>query len=787
MIADPVTIIETALHAAGKNVKRRGDNLNAQCPAHDDGSPSLSVAPGTQGRDVLLYCHAGCKADDILVALNLQWTDFGEPRDTIEHTWQYHDEHGTLAYEVVRKPGKKFLQRRPVGNDWEWNLKGVERLIYRLPAVIIAVGRSEPIWITEGEKDADRLVAEGVCATCNSGGAGKFTSSMADLLRGAVSVTIVADRDQTGADHAAEVAKLLDDRDIPNRVVQAAEGKDAADHFAFGHDIDDFVEVHEDGWPDPLPLTPTGSVMPFPVDVLPQWIRQHVQQVADELQAPVDLPAQLSITALSLLFSKRYKVHVKSTWFEPLCTYLATALDPTVGKSPAVAKVLGPIKKYERYLIESSTGERDDRSTIRKVIQKEYEKAINAGNTTDAYTIAAELRDKPEIHEPRLIADDVTPEKLAILMERQGGRLAIVSTEGDLFNMMAGKYKDTSDLAIYLKSWSADDHVTDRVNRETVVLTEAHLTIGITVQPAVLRRVARNEEMRELGLSARFMFSIPPDHVGYRDLSRPTTWDERVAENYGERIIECARLAAATNGDVHTLKMSAEAAGLFTTFRQDMETRRRRDGDLETLRAWSGKMESTVARIAGLFHLADFKDADTEIDWDTVRRAITIGFYWITHAKIVEGLWAADPTLIMADTLVDWIERKKLSEFTLRDAYRSNKAMFPAARDAVDPLEILTERGWIRTDSDLAASVGVRGVESPRLTVHPRLSSFRNNHGTHGTHGPKESNQELPTYLYPLAPHGVGDMRAMSAMTPGPSEPTATTERDPDPDDLDQF
>ena len=46
----------------------------ARCPAHDDRSPSLSVRELSDGR-VLVHCHAGCGATDIVDSIGLSLTD----------------------------------------------------------------------------------------------------------------------------------------------------------------------------------------------------------------------------------------------------------------------------------------------------------------------------------------------------------------------------------------------------------------------------------------------------------------------------------------------------------------------------------------------------------------------------------------------------------------------------------------------------------------------------------------------------------------------------------------
>jgi len=57
-----------------KKKKNQGEGYLACCPAHDDQTPSLSVTPKPDG-SVLVFCHAGCKTEDVLAAVGLKFHD----------------------------------------------------------------------------------------------------------------------------------------------------------------------------------------------------------------------------------------------------------------------------------------------------------------------------------------------------------------------------------------------------------------------------------------------------------------------------------------------------------------------------------------------------------------------------------------------------------------------------------------------------------------------------------------------------------------------------------------
>lgn len=229
-------MIDTVLDAL-ESFRKSGDGFIARCPAHQDRNPSLSITEGVDGR-VLVKCHAGCTTEAIVTALHLSMRDLMPPRAERERhivaTYDYTDADGTLVYQVVRFDPKDFRQRRPDGNgDWIWNLRGVDRVLYHLPDVQAAIAAGDTIWIAEGEKDADTLRAQGVTATTNPQGAGKWNPAYTRQLHGA-EVVIVADADDPGRAHARAVENALHDVATVQAVVEPAHGKDATTHIASG-------------------------------------------------------------------------------------------------------------------------------------------------------------------------------------------------------------------------------------------------------------------------------------------------------------------------------------------------------------------------------------------------------------------------------------------------------------------------------------------------------------------------------------------------------------------------
>jgi hypothetical protein len=144
--------------------------------------------------------------------------------------YDYRDEQGQLLFQCVRFEPKDFSQRRPDGRGgWIANLRGVRRVLYRLPQIIAA----NSVLVAEGERDVHSLEGLGFVATCNPMGAGKWRGEFSEILRGKA-IAIFGDNDEAGRRHVEQVVQSLSGKASSIRVVPIPVGKDVSDWIAAG-------------------------------------------------------------------------------------------------------------------------------------------------------------------------------------------------------------------------------------------------------------------------------------------------------------------------------------------------------------------------------------------------------------------------------------------------------------------------------------------------------------------------------------------------------------------------
>lgn len=139
----------------------------------------------------------------------------------------------------------------------------------------------------------------------------------------------------------------------------------------------------------------------------------------------------------------------------------------------------------------------------------------------DVNATADEIANFKLVTAPRLLADDATPEAMTKLLSEQGGVMTIMSTEGGIFEILAGRYSGTINIDAFLKAHTGDPIIVDRISRPPLYIPSPRLTMVLTVQPSVIKDLADKPGFRGRGLLARCWFSVPNSMVGYRVRKRP--------------------------------------------------------------------------------------------------------------------------------------------------------------------------------------------------------------------------------------------------------------------------
>jgi hypothetical protein len=109
-------------------------------------------------------------------------------------TYIYRDKDGNPYLRVKRTSAKQFPQYHRENGQWKSGAPKGPRIPYRLPE-LLAAKPDEPIFICEGEKDADNVAALGLVAATNSGGAGKWTADLNNWFIGKKTIYLLEDND----------------------------------------------------------------------------------------------------------------------------------------------------------------------------------------------------------------------------------------------------------------------------------------------------------------------------------------------------------------------------------------------------------------------------------------------------------------------------------------------------------------------------------------------------------------------------------------------------------------
>jgi hypothetical protein len=694
----------------------------------------------------------------------------GTGKMRIETTYQYRDKDGMPLFEVVKfrcQDGSKTYRPRHCNNQGGivWGMKGVPRVIYRLPEVRKALAKGWVLCIAEGEKCCDAIGKKaGHVATTNIGGAGKWTDADSQALIGAKHVVIFPDNDDPGRRHAEQMRASLRRVGVVARIARL-EGLppkgDIADwlethtgeefyqlvtdtfNYAKNDEPDPFVSFvsssleESENFPEPRALPdPLPAVEGFEPLLLPEAFRPWVMDIAERMQCPPDYPSVAAMIGLAAVVGRRVGIRPKrhDNW-----TVVGNLWGSVIGRSgvlktPAIQEPLKPLLRLEfdegRNYEAAVKGWKADQAVKHeqeKVTQTKIRKALEQGEHGAARGLALRLQEEEE-GEPvrkRYLVNDTTVEKLGELLNQNPNGLLVFRDELVGFLRTLDREGHEGDRAFYLEAWNGTGRFTyDRISRGTIDIEAATVSVLGGIQPGPLAQYLRSAlagGVGDDGLLQRFQLSVYPDISGeFRNVDR---WPDTQAKNRAYAVWEqISKLTAAdvdarideTDDTIPFLQFTPEAQEAFDEWRLGLERRLRSGDDHAALESHFAKYRSLLPSLALLIHLADVGHGPIGVD--AFGRAAAWAEYLESHARRVYSHGLHD---MAARELAKHLLRNDLPEtFTIRDVYRHCWAALDTKEEATKAADALVEYGWILVGEALATG----GRPTMQYRVNPRIA-----------------------------------------------------------------
>jgi len=491
------------------------------------------------------------------------------------------------------------------------------------------------------------------------------------------------------------------------------------------------LEIDEE-WSELISLD-TPNLPRLNLSHLPLWAGDFARALSSDTETPPELAGSLVLVTCATAIARRLSVFVRPGYIEPCNLWTVVALPSGNRKSAVQAAATEPLLAWEREQSEIMEPEIKHYTSERKTIEAQAKEARNRAakeknpnKAKEHAQVAADLEEKiPEIPvQPQLWTSDATPERLGSLLVEHGECMAWLSSEGGIFELLQGRYSNgIPNLDLILKAHSGDSERVDRGSRPPVFLHNPRLCIGLSPQPDLLRGLASKTGFRGRGLLGRFLYLLPNSPLGFRSLESipiPT----HIHEGYEAGIRAMLNWQPKTKDDdkLHLLHLSNEAHEEWKGFSLEIEKRMRPGNELEHLTDWAGKAPGAAIRIAGVLHgikHAKENPWDFPITPETMIDAIEMMRVFTKHSKAALDQMGADPTVAAARVIWNWMERNKVTYFSIREIFNELRGSFPRVQQLRSALDILEERGYVQIFE--MPREGPGRPPSPIVEVRPEL------------------------------------------------------------------
>ena len=416
-----------------------------------------------------------------------------------------------------------------------------------------------------------------------------------------------------------------------------------------------------------LPKNPTPPALDL--SLLPPALRDMAAAVADSVGASRDIAAVIGLGVGSACITGRVFVQLKPDWKEPGWAFLLVVAKPGDGKSPCYKHLTSPLFDWHTEQNRARRVQVEQTAALRAMLEAEKQKAIKKGDRE----AVAQLDD-----------------------------------EGDLFDLLQGRYQDIPDLSSWLQGYSGGASVELRRRGGSISAEHAAVSVLALTQPIVMENVLTNSRMAGKGFLGRFLACSPepPDVFVRRKPDIP----------YGTATAYQKALARLLTLPETVLTLDDAAREVFLDFEQEIFDKRRGEWSALEELGVCGKLAGSAARLAAI--LCAWADEKT-VSAARMRDAVALVRWFAEHMLRLYG--EQNAVSRQAQEVLTLLQKRGeacILERTLTDTLRKRQGF---DKDAFErALCELAARGYIQRDE-------VKGGGRPTkyIYLHPGLMQER--------------------------------------------------------------
>ncbi len=474
--------------------------------------------------------------------------------------------------------------------------------------------------------------------------------------------------------------------------------------FKVKENIMDAQEITKEP-PQPLRKQKT-TPFEFPINSLPDLLKEAVIGLHDKIQAPIAICAQSILASSNLAVQGHANITLPFGQERPLSCFFLTIAESGERKSSCDNEAMNAIQAFEEELRQKYDLEYqgwknayDAYDNQRKVILKQ-----NKGNVSGVKNELDKLGKEPEQPlTPLLICPEPTFEGLCKLMVHGQPSMGVFSSEGGQFIGGHGMKEENKIRTAAALSEVWDGNAIKRVRSVdgTTILNGRRICMHLMAQPRIASTFLSDAVLKDQGLLSRMLVASPVSTTGTRLKHKVKDESFLALDKFTSVISDILTIPLPTkHGFKNELRprvilFNQDAAELFYSFSDHIEERMGAGKDLESIKGLANKLPEHASRIAAT--LALIENINTEkLELKYLMQGINISSYYANEALRIFDEGMADPNILLAEKLLYWLHNTWDEEYvSLPDIYQLCSNAINTKDKAKQIVAVLEGHNWL--------------------------------------------------------------------------------------------